>query len=47
MLVTVTLIILILHFVIGFGYLVYKLSPRKKAIISSADKTIITTIDKN
>ena len=24
------LIIVVLHFVVGFGYLVYKLSPRKK-----------------
>lgn len=47
MLVTVILIILILHFVVGFGYLVYKLSPRKKDIISSADENTIRTIDKN
>jgi hypothetical protein len=24
------LIIVVLHFVVGFGYLIYKLSPRKK-----------------
>lgn len=47
MLVPVILIILVLHFVVGFGYLVYKLSPRKKEIIPSADETIIRTIDKN
>lgn len=46
MLVTVILIILILHFVVGFGYLVYKLSPRKKDIISSGDKNTIRAIDK-
>jgi hypothetical protein len=47
MLVAIILTILILHFVVGFGYLVYKLSPRKKEIISSADETILRTIDKN
>jgi len=47
MLVSIILIVLILHFVVGFGYLVYKLSPRKKEIITTADKTILGTIDKN
>ena len=26
----IVIIVLILHFVIGFGYLIYKLSPKKK-----------------
>lgn len=26
----ILLIIVVLHFVVGFGYLIYKLSPRKK-----------------
>jgi Tfp pilus assembly protein PilO len=47
MLVTIILIILILHFVVGFGYLVYKLSPRKKEIISTVDETKISSINKN
>ncbi len=27
---TIVIIILALHFVVGFGYLIYKLSPRKE-----------------
>jgi len=28
--VQVLLIVILLHFIVGFGYLIYKLSPRKK-----------------
>ena len=27
---TLIFIVIILHFVVGFGYLIYKLSPKKK-----------------
>lgn len=35
------MIVVILHFVVGFGYLIYKLSPRK------SDKKNENVIDKN
>jgi hypothetical protein len=47
MLVTIILIVLILHFVVGFGYLVYKLSPRKKVATSSLDEIRTKTTNKN
>lgn len=37
MLSTVILIIVLLHLAVGFGYLIYKLSPTKKIINSIGD----------
>jgi len=42
MLSTIIFIVVLLHLVAGFGYLIYKLSPAKKeVIVNKKDKTTI------
>ena len=36
----ILLVVVVLHFIVGFGYLVYKLSPRKKPIDSDEELSI-------
>jgi len=44
MLSTVIFIVVILHLVAGFGYLIYKLSPTKKIVESDNDKKSLNNI---
>lgn len=43
---TVFFIIVLLHLLAGFGYLIYKLSPFKKVVDVKVDTRINKTIDK-
>jgi|GEM_PF-1689432 len=46
MLSTVIFIIILLHLAIGFGYLIYKLSPTKKVIDTTIDNNKTHPINK-